>query len=134
MPDFAQYGPITTIHALGTVHPDELEAKLNEAVQRSPIGLVLPVTASDMKAEPFGQIIEKLAQVGFIDSIVIVLNRTGSSEDYRSTLEITKQLGDRARILWTDGPRGQELYQELTDAGLHVPRKGKGQAVWFAFG
>ncbi len=56
MPDFAQYGPITTIHALGTVDLGQLETKLSKAVRESPIGLVLPITASDMRAEPFANI------------------------------------------------------------------------------
>ena len=109
MPDFAQYGPITTIHELGTVHPDRLEEKLNRAVRDSPIGLVLPITAADMRAEPFAKIAEKLAGAGFIDSIVVVLNRAETVDDYRETHAITSQLGERARILWTDGPRGQAV-------------------------
>lgn len=134
MPDFAQYGPITSIHDLGTVHPDELEVILNQAVERSPIGLVLPVTASDMRAEPFAQIIEKLARTQFVKSMVIVLNRADAVDDYLETYSYTKQLGDRARILWTDGPRGKGLFDELTAAGFDVSRAGKGRAVWMAFG
>ncbi|MGI9455614.1 MAG: glycosyl transferase [Aeoliella sp.] len=134
MPDFAQYGPITTIHEFGTVHPDELEEKLNQSVRHAPIGLVLPITASDMRAEPFAQIAEKLASAKFVDTIVVVLNRAESVEDYRQTHAITSQLGERARILWTDGPRGKALYQELSDAGFDVSRPGKGRAVWTAFG
>ena len=116
------------------MHPDQLIDKLTAATQHAPIGLVLPVTASDMNAEPFARIIEKLTKVAFIDTIVIVLNRADSVDDYRATYAITRQLGDRARILWTDGPRGHQLYQELTDAGFDVSRPGKGRAVWMAFG
>lgn len=134
MPDFAQYGPITTIHELGTVDRDALEAKLSRSVRESPIGLLLPITASDMQAEPFANIIGKLVDAQFIDTIVVVLNRADSVEDYRATHEITKQLGDRARILWTDGPRGRQLFSELTEAGFDVSRAGKGRAVWTGFG
>ncbi|QDU58437.1 glycosyltransferase family protein [Aeoliella mucimassa] len=134
MPDFSQYGPITTIHELGTVDAAELEHKLNVAVREFPIGLVLPITAADMKAEPFANIARKLVDAKFIDSIVVVLNRTTSADEYKQTYSFTEQLGDRCRILWTDGPRGQQLYQELTDAGFDVSRPGKGRAVWTAFG
>lgn len=134
MPDFAQYGPITTIHELGTVNSPELEDKLSRAVHESPIGLVLPITASDMRAEPFANIASHLARADYIDTIVVVLNRADSVEDYKATHAIAKQLGDRARILWTDGPRGQKLQQELTDGGFDVSNPGKGRAVWTAFG
>ncbi len=134
MPDFSQYGPITTIHELGTVDRVQLESKLNSAVHESPIGLVLPITASDMRAAPFANIASQLAKADYIDTIVIVLNRADSVDDYRDTYAITKQLGDRARILWTDGARGRQMYQELTDAGFDVSQPGKGRAVWTGFG
>jgi len=134
VPDFAQYGPITTLHELGTVHSDELEKKLHQSVVHSPIGLVLPITASDMREAPFARIAEKLTKATFIDTIVIVLNRADSVDDYRDTHAITEQLGDRAHLLWTDGPRGKGLYQELANAGFDVSRPGKGRAVWSAFG
>lgn len=134
MADFAQYGPITTIHEFGTVQPEQLHKKLSRAVADARIGLVLPITASDMRAAPFAEIIEKLQAADFIDSMVVVLNRAASEQDYRETYAITSKLGDRARILWTDGPRGQQLYHDLTDAGFDVSRPGKGRAVWTAFG
>ena len=134
MPDFAQYGPITSIHDLGTVHASELEELLNAAVKRSPIGLVLPITASDMRAEPFAQIVQKLSESSFVDTFVVVLNRADEVQDYRDAQAIVERLGDRARILWTDGPRGRQLLSELTEAGFDVSRPGKGRAVWMAFG
>ncbi|MEZ6073471.1 MAG: glycosyl transferase [Pirellulales bacterium] len=63
-----------------------------------------------------------------------MLNRADAVDDYREAYAITEQLGDRARILWTDGPRGRQLYEELTSAGFDVSRAGKGRAVWMAFG
>ena len=60
MPDFLQHGPITTIHELGTVHAEELEARAVEGARDNPIGLVLPVTESDMRAKPFRCLIDEL--------------------------------------------------------------------------
>lgn len=134
MPDFAQRGPITTLHDLGTTDSGRLEAMLREAVESYPIGLVLPITASDMRAAPFGQIIEKLSSADYIDTACVVLNRAESLGDYKEALERLEPLGDRAKILWTDGPRGREALQSLDDAGFHVNVPGKGRAVWFAFG
>lgn len=134
MPDFSQYGPITTIHDLGTIQPGDLETRLNHATQSYPIGLVLPITASDMRAEPFRQIVNKLAKTSFLDTIVVVLNRAEDVNDYRQCASLLEPLGETGHILWTDGPRGSSLLQELADNGFHVTVPGKGRAVWTAFG
>ena len=60
MPDFYQHDLVTTIHDLRTGQLDRLEDMLREATQQNPIGLVLPVTASDMRAEPFDRIVREL--------------------------------------------------------------------------
>ncbi len=134
MPDFAQFGPITTIHDLGTEQREELERLLNVATQQYPIGLVLPVTADDMRAEPFQQIVNQLAGASFVDTIVIVLNRADQVEDYLEMKQRVAPLKDRANILWTDGPHASALLADLNEAGLAVSVPGKGRAVWMAFG
>ena len=134
MPDFSQDGPITTIHDLGTVKAGELETRLNEASANYPIGLVLPITAADMRADPFANIVAQLAKTEFIDTIVVVLNRAESSDDYVQCSNLLKPLGSKAHLLWTDGPRGMALQQELLDNGFNVHIPGKGRAVWNAFG
>lgn len=134
MPDFTQNGPITTIHDLGTIQPGDLESRLNHAAANYPIGLVLPITASDMRADPFHRIVNELAKTSFLDTIVVVLNRADSAEDYQQCAKLLEPLGDTAHLLWTDGPRGTSLLQELTDSGFNVEIPGKGRAVWTAFG
>ena len=134
MPDFAQFGPITTIHDLGTEQREELERLLNVATQQYPIGLVLPVTANDMRAEPFQQIVDQLAGASFVDTIVVVLNRADQVEDYLEMKQRVAPLEDRVNILWTDGPHASALLADLNEAGLAVSVPGKGRAVWTAFG
>lgn len=134
MPDFAQSGPVTTIHDLGTIDPTQLEDVLSRATQQYRIGLVLPITASDMRAAPFAKIVDALKGVPFIDTIVVVLNRAPEADDYRECHSLVSRLGDQARILWTDGPRGTVLLDELLEAGFNVATPGKGRAVWMAFG
>jgi glucosyl-3-phosphoglycerate synthase len=65
---------------------------------------------------------------------VLVFVLAAEVEDFRETLNKARPLGDRARVLWTDGPRVQGLYQQLNDAGLGVTTPGKGRSVWTAFG
>lgn len=134
MPDFSQDGPITTIHDLGTVKAGELEDRLNRSAEHYPIGLVLPITASDMRAEPFVQIVDQLAMTKFLDTIVVVLNRADSIDDYVQCAKILQPLGETAHLLWTDGARGRALKKELDDHGFNVNIPGKGRAVWNAFG
>ncbi|HID23698.1 MAG TPA: glycosyl transferase [Planctomycetaceae bacterium] len=134
MPDFYQFGDITTLHDLRTGDDDHLEAKLRKACRTYSIGLVLPVTAADMRAEPFSRIMQELGDVDYIDQIVVVLGVAPSEDDYRETASRVRPLGDRAQILWTDGPRVQGLYGALVEEGLNLSVPGKGRSVWTAFG
>ncbi|MEM8681646.1 MAG: glycosyl transferase, partial [Planctomycetota bacterium] len=134
MADFFQYGSITTLHDLGTVQRDQLEQVLEESTDKSKIGLVLPVTASDMRAEPFARIIAELKEVRYIETICVVLGVAPDIQDYLEAREIVDTLGDRAEVLWTDGDRVQALYSELTASGLHLSVPGKGRSAWTAFG
>ncbi|MFV1965410.1 MAG: glycosyl transferase [Pirellulaceae bacterium] len=134
MPDFIQSGPITTLHDLGAVDTEAIEQILAADTQTHQVGLVLPVTASDMRADPFGRIVEELTQVDYIEQIVVTLGVAPNMEDYRETVEKIRPLGDRARVLWTNGERVEGLYNELHEAGLHLGSPGKGQSVWTAFG
>ncbi len=134
MPDFSQNGPVTTIHDLGTVCSEKLESMVVEATERYKIGLVLPVTAGDMRAEPFANIVGEIAGAEFLESIVVVLNRTEGEDDYRRTAELIAPLGKQGQILWTDGPRVDGLLTELAHEGFDVSTPGKGRAVWAAFG
>ncbi|OYP28948.1 glycosyl transferase [Rhodopirellula sp. MGV] len=134
MPDFYQHELITTIHDLQTGGLDQMEEMLRSATQQSKVGLVLPVTASDMRAEPFGRIVEELRGADYVDTIVVTLGVAPSEADYQETLQKVAPLGDRCRVLWTDGPKVQGLYDQLIDAGIPVSTPGKGRSVWTAFG
>lgn len=134
MADFFQHGIITTLHDLGTVQCERLESLLQEETQSNRLGLVLPVTASDMRAAPFSQIIAKLAEVNYVDTIVIVLGLAPQVDDYRQTKAITSALGKKAQVLWTDGARVRQLYDRLIDAGFNLSVAGKGRSAWTAFG
>ena len=120
MADFFQHGLIATIHDLGTIQRDRLERMLERFVVNCPVGLVLPVTSGDMRAEPFTRIMEELSHVRYVQDIVVVLGMAPNVEDYREAVGRVRVLADRARVLWTDGPRVESLYQQLNDAGLAV--------------
>lgn len=134
MPDFYQHELITTIHDLRTGQIDRLEDMLRKSTQQSKIGLVLPVTASDMRAEPFERIVGELVEADYVHTIVVTLGVAPDKSDYEETVAKVAPLGGRARVLWTDGPEIQSLYQELIDSGIPVSTPGKGRSVWTAFG
>lgn len=134
MPDFYQHELITTIHDLRTGQIDRLEAMLREATRQSKIGLVLPVTASDMRAQPFDRIVKQLADADYVDTIAVTLGVAPDEADYAETIAKVAPLGDRAKVLWTDGPKIQALYNELIDEGIALTTPGKGRSVWTAFG
>lgn len=134
MADFIQSGTITTLHDLGLAPTSEIEHLLAVATESYKIGLVLPVTAADMREDTFEQIILEVAKARFIDTVVVVLNRAEDADDYRQCRRLVTPLAERGHVLWTDGPRGISLRRELIDAGFNVSIPGKGRAVWTAFG
>ncbi len=134
MADFFQHGAVTTLHGFGTLELERLEDMLVKVTHRNKIGLVLPVTAADMRAQPFREIVPKLKDAAYVDTIVVTLGVAEPVEDYRETVSIVRQLGDRAQVLWTDGPRVKGLYKQLIDAGLNLALPGKGRSAWTAFG
>ncbi|WDI45152.1 glycosyl transferase [Bremerella sp. P1] len=134
MSDFIQQGPISTLHDFGTLGSEQLERTLEDATTEYPMGLILPVTASDMRAPAFSAIMDELEGTKFLKTVVVVLNRAPDVEDYRECRALTSKLGNMCRVLWNDGPRGQAAFQQLTDAGFNVSVPGKGRAVWTAFG
>ena len=134
MSDFYQDDLVTTIHDLQTGTLDRLESMLRDATKDHPIGLVLPVTAGDMRAEPFQEIVEQLVEADYIDTIVVTLGVAPERTDYEETVDKIRPLGDRAKVLWTDGPRIQSMYSELIESGIEVATPGKGRSVWTAFG
>ena len=134
MSDFIQDGPIATLHDFRTVDSQQLEETLTDATSEYPMGLILPVTASDMRAPAFESIMKELEGTKFLKTIVVVLNRAESVEDYQECRQRTSGLGNMCRVLWTDGNRGKSAFQQLTDAGFDVSVPGKGRAVWTAFG
>ena len=134
MPDFYQHDQITTMHDLHTADLDQLETILRRETAENKIGLVLPVTASDMRAQPFGQIVRELEAADYINTIAVTLGVAPDRADYEETCDKVAVLGDRAKVLWTDGPEIQGLYSELIDEGIPIATPGKGRSVWTAFG
>jgi len=134
MSDFHQSGPVTTLHDLGERSRDRLEELLTRATREYKIGLVLPVTATDLRAAPFARIVEALEGADYVDQICVVLSEAPDRRDRRDARELVGGLGPKAEVLWTDGAAVQSVYRELAESGFPLDVPGKGRSVWTAFG
>ena len=105
MSDFVQHGLITTVHDLATVDREQLETVLDQATLHYKIRLVLPITAADMRAEPFARIIGQLQGAQWGNQIVVVLGATPEKEEYMQTRAADASLGENTCVLWTDRGR-----------------------------
>jgi glucosyl-3-phosphoglycerate synthase len=134
MADFFQNGLITTLHDLRSADPAWLEEMVVEAARTRPTALILPVTASDMRADPFRLIVDALSDVEFLQEIVVVLDCADRSDDYSECLRRIAPLGRRANVLWTGSPHVAAVYAELEAGGIDLGSPGKGRSVWTAYG
>ena len=133
MGDFFQNGVITTLHNLTKRPVAEIERELVGFSKDRPMGLVLPSLFSELEGPALGPIIDHIAQVPFLDEIVIGLDRA-NLEQYQYALKYFDRLPQRHRVLWNDGPRLREIDALLKDHGLAPKEMGKGRNVWYCFG
>ncbi len=133
MSDFHQGGVITTLHRLGEVALDQLERDLVKETANRPVSLVLPCLYSELERPAIHRILSELQQVPYLDQIVLSMDRMNERQ-FRHAAEFFSALPQRMRILWHDGPRMQELIQELTENELTIGEQGKGRGSWLAFG
>ncbi len=133
MGDFQQRGTITTLPRLVRVDQAEREAELMQFSSRAPAALVIPCLASEMDRPALQEIICELARVPYLDTIVVSLDAACES-DYQRALSFCSQLGQRAVVIWNDAPAIQTLAREIEDQTVSLGPRGKGKAVWMAFG
>lgn len=133
MADFHQNGQIATLHDLRATSTEQLEAQLAEFAVDKKIWLVLPSLFSELETEALPDIIEKLSGAGYIDHIVIGLDRA-DEEQYRYALRFFSRLPQKHSVLWNDGPRLRAVDEALSKAELAPNEPGKGRNVWYCVG
>ena len=133
MGDFFQNGIITTLHRLGQRSIEDIETELREFREKNPMALVLPSLFSELEGPALGPIIDELAQLDYIDEIIIGLDRA-NEEQFKFARKYFERLPQRHRILWNDGPRLRELDRLLQQESLSPSEPGKGRNAWFCFG
>jgi glucosyl-3-phosphoglycerate synthase len=133
MADFYQNGIITTLHNLSKRPVEELEAELVGFSKSRPMGLLLPSLYSELEGEALPRIVEHLAQVPYLEQIVIGLD-SATEQQYRDALKFFSQLPQPHRVLWNDGPRLKAIDEELREMDLAPRELGKGRNVWYCMG
>lgn len=133
MTDFFQNGNITTLHNLCDRRLDDLERELVDFSAQRPMSLLLPALFSELEGEAFPKILDQLAEVPYLSEVVIGLDRADESQ-YRYALDYFKQLPQKPRVLWNDGPRLRAIDDQLKSIGLAPREAGKGRNVWYCLG
>ena len=133
MSDFHQNGVITTFHNLRTRSVEQQEEEIRKHAKQSPITLVLPSLYSELQGEALGRIVQILAELDYIDHIVIGIDRANEAE-YRHALEFFSGLPQQTSVLWNDGPRLRAVDALLQEHSLAPQQAGKGRNVWYMFG
>ncbi|HMK57402.1 MAG TPA: hypothetical protein VK448_12260 [Dissulfurispiraceae bacterium] len=133
MSDFYQTGVIATFHRLGGRNLAKIEAELTWYARERPIALVLPSLYSELDGAALGGIIKELAEVKYIDEIVVTLG-PASADEFARAKKFFGVLPQKTRIVWNTGPRIKEIYKSLEGAELPIGEPGKGRSVWMAYG
>jgi len=133
MSDFYQTGVVSTLHRLGQPDLKALEAELKQHGKHRPIALILPTTFSDFQSVAFSNILKTLTGVGYLEEIVVVMNKTNAME-FMQAKKILSDLPFKPKIVWSSGSRIGELYQLLKRNELDIGEDGKGRSVWIALG
>ena len=133
MADFYQNGIVTTLHNLSDRSLAEMEYELLAFSKVRPMALVLPSLFSELHGEALPNIVEQLAQVPYLNEIVIGLDRASEAE-YHQALEFFDRLPQKHHVLWNDGPRLRAIDDRLKAEGLAPMEMGKGRNVWHCLG
>ncbi len=133
MSDFHQYGPVTALPRLVSRPIAELEARIQSLTKRFPVALVIPMLPAEMDRPALSGILRELAQVHYLDTLVVSLNRA-TVQDFARAHDYFAPYPGRKVILWNESPAVQEFLTQMTAAGLYVGEGGKGRACWLAIG
>jgi glucosyl-3-phosphoglycerate synthase len=106
---------------------------MNTLAPATPLALVLPCHARDLKSPALGAIIEELRDARFLGHVTVGLDGAGQS-DFDLARRLFSILPQRPTILWNEGPRITALRADLEKAGLEPGPMGKGRNMRLCIG
>lgn len=133
MADFHQNGSVATLHNLTRLPAQEIERQLETFAGTRKITLILPSLFSELEGPALAGIVDVLAEVKYINHIIIGLDQASEAEFARAR-EFFSRLPQQKDILWNDGPRLRAIDAELANANLAPSEAGKGRNVWYCIG
>ncbi len=133
MSDFYQTGVVATLHRLGKVDLEKIEAELTWYVQERPIALVLPSLYSELEGDALKDIVRELKEVKYIKEIVVTLG-PASEDEFKYAKEFFSVLPQKTRLIWNTGSRIDSIYKAIEAAELPIGEPGKGRSTWMAYG
>jgi glucosyl-3-phosphoglycerate synthase len=133
MADFHQGGILPTFHKLGHPDLDKIEAELSWYSQERPIALVLPSLYSELEGEALKRIISELKKVKYLKQVIITLGPC-KKEEFMLARKFFSVLPQTTHLIWNNGKRINEVYQNIRSTGLTLGDTGKGQSAWIAYG
>lgn len=133
MADFYQTGVVATMHRLGKVDLERIEAELTWYAEARPVALVLPSLYSELEGNALKGIIRELKEVKYVKEVVVTLG-PASLEEFNYAKKFFSGLPQKTRILWNSGPRMESIYNAIEVADLPIGEPGKGRSAWMAYG
>ena len=133
MSDFYQTGVVATLHRLGRVNTEKIEAELSWYAEERPIALVLPSLYSELQGDALKGIVKELKEVKYIRDIVVTLG-PATDEEFGHAKKFFSALPQKTSIIWNSGPRLTELYKSIESEALPIGEPGKGRSAWMAYG
>lgn len=133
MGDFYQTGVISTLHRFPGAKVEKMEADLKRFQRQQPVTLLLPCLWSEFEGPAMPKIVEQLRGVKYLRQIVLVLGRA-NAEQFRKARGFFNDFPAPVRVVWNDGPRVAELYQQLEKNNISAGPDGKGRSVWMGMG
>jgi glucosyl-3-phosphoglycerate synthase len=133
MGDFQQPGYVATLHNFGNWSSADLERHVEAFAANRKINLILPSLFSELEAPALDNIVNILADVKYLNHIVIGLDRANADE-FAFAKEYFSRLPQKHSILWNDGPRLSAIHDRLTELDLAPQELGKGRNVWYCMG
>jgi len=134
MSDFFQNGVITTLQKLGDRTLEDMEKELEKYSDRRKMVLLLPALYSEFETPAMHKIIEELKNVKYLYKIILGLDQA-TKEQFEEVKKLMSVLTCKVDVLWNDGPKIKELYEDLTKEGFPgLDTPGKGRNVWTMMG
>ena len=133
MADLYQTGVVATLHILGKLNLEKIEAELTWYSQERPIALVLPSLYSELEGDALKGIVRELKNVKYVKEIVVTLG-PASDKEFKHAKEFFSLLPQNTKIIWNTGPRLEAIYNAIEASDLPIGEPGKGRSTWMAYG